>query len=109
MKILLLGIMAFAVLGGLLLVQGGSIGGGEAQKIRPPAVAGSFYPADPKELAKMVDDFLAQAASPPLKDVLAVVAPHAGYIYSGSVAAYSYASLKGRRVSRVVVIAPSHY
>lgn len=109
MKILLLGIMAFAVLGGFLLVRGGSIGTGEAQKVRPPAVAGSFYPADPAELGKMVDGFLAQATSPPLKDVVALVAPHAGYIYSGAVAAYSYASLKGRKVSRVVVIAPSHY
>jgi len=109
MKTLLYVILAFAVLGGLHLLQGGSIAGGEAQKVRSPTVAGSFYPADPTELGKMVDGFLAQAATPPLKDVVALVAPHAGYIYSGSVAAYSYASLKGRKVSRVVVIAPSHY
>jgi MEMO1 family protein len=109
MKILLLVVLAFSALGSLLLVQGGSIGAGEAQQIRPPAVAGTFYPADAKELGKMVDGFLAQAASPPLNDVLALVAPHAGYIYSGPVAAYSYALLKGRKVSRVVVIAPSHY
>ena len=81
---------------------------------RPAAVAGGFYPADPAELGKMVDGFLAQAAPPALPDLVALVAPHAGYQYSGPVAAWSYALLKaqvakGRKVERVVVIAPSHY
>ena len=57
----------------------------------------------------MIDGFLAKAAPPPLENVVALVAPHAGYIYSGPVAAYSYALLKGRKFDRVVVIAPSHY
>ncbi|MCX6636202.1 MAG: AmmeMemoRadiSam system protein B [Acidobacteria bacterium] len=77
-------------------------------RVRKPAVAGTFYPADPKELAKMVDGFLAQATVPAIKDLVAVVSPHAGYPYSGPVAAYSYALLKGRKVERVVVISPSH-
>ena len=82
------------------------------QTVRQPGVAGSFYPADPKTLATMIDDMLAKAASsqPPIADpILAVVAPHAGYQYSGPVAAYTYAALKGRKFSRVVVIAPSHF
>jgi AmmeMemoRadiSam system protein B/AmmeMemoRadiSam system protein A len=80
------------------------------QKVRQPGVAGSFYPADPKALAAMIDDMLAHASPPPINDpILAVVAPHAGYPYSGPVAAYTYAALKGRKFSRVVVIAPSHY
>ena len=59
----------------------------------------------------MIDDMLAHALSaPPINDpILAVVAPHAGYQFSGPVAAYTYAALKGRKFSRVVVIAPSHY
>ncbi len=57
----------------------------------------------------MIDGFLAKAAPPPLENVVALVAPHAGYPYSGPVAAYSYALLKGRKFDRVVVIAPSHY
>jgi AmmeMemoRadiSam system protein B/AmmeMemoRadiSam system protein A len=58
----------------------------------------------------MVDEFLAEAAVPTLPgDVVALVAPHAGYIYSGKVAAHSYALLKGRKFERVVVIAPSHF
>ena len=77
-------------------------------RVRKPAVAGTFYPADPKELAKMVDGFLAQAKVPAIKDLVAVVSPHAGYPYSGPVAAYSYALLKGRKIERVVVISPSH-
>ncbi|MGO9268808.1 MAG: AmmeMemoRadiSam system protein B [Terriglobia bacterium] len=79
-------------------------------KVRQPGVAGSFYPADPKELAKMVDGFLAQVTEPALKGPLvALVSPHAGYPFSGPVAAYSYALLRGRKFTRVVVIAPSHY
>jgi len=81
-----------------------------AQKVRKPGVAGSFYPADPKALTDMIDEMLAHATPPPVHDpILAVVAPHAGYQFSGPVAAYTYAELKGRKFSRVVVIAPSHY
>jgi hypothetical protein len=82
----------------------------EKPKIRQPAVAGQFYPAEPGELGKMLDGFLAQAAVPSISDrIVALAAPHAGYIYSGGVAAYSYALLKGRKIERVVVIAPSHF
>ncbi len=78
--------------------------------IRQPAVAGQFYPASPDELRHMINDDLAQAEVPPLSgNLIALVAPHAGYIYSGKVAAHSYALLKGKKYDRVVVIAPSHY
>lgn len=79
------------------------------ESVRPPAAAGSFYPADAVELAKMVDGFLACATVDAIADVTAIVAPHAGFVYCGPVAAYSYALLEGRRPDRVVVIAPSHY
>jgi MEMO1 family protein len=80
------------------------------QNVRQAAVAGSFYPADSKALSAMIDDMLAHASPPPISDpILAVVAPHAGYQFSGPVAAYTYAALKGRKFSRVIVIAPSHY
>ncbi|HUI85089.1 MAG TPA: AmmeMemoRadiSam system protein B [Candidatus Binatia bacterium] len=81
-----------------------------AEKVRQPGVAGSFYPADPGALTAMIDDMLAHASPPKVSDpILAVVAPHAGYPYSGPVAAYTYGALKGHKYSRVVVIAPSHY
>ena len=106
MKILPFGCLL--LLAGFVAAEPASAGA-PAPKVRPPAVAGSFYPADPKELARMIDGFLAKAAPPPLQNVVALVAPHAGYVYSGHVAAYSYALLKGRKFDRVVVIAPSHY
>jgi MEMO1 family protein len=80
------------------------------QKIRPPYVAGAFYPADANELGKMIDGFLAKASPEKLDgNLVALVCPHAGYPYSGGVAAYSYIQLKGRSYDRVVVLAPSHY
>lgn len=82
----------------------------DPQKVRQPAVAGAFYPAEAKALTAMMDDMLAHASPPSITDpIVAVVAPHAGYQYSGPVAAYTYAALKGRKFSRVIVIAPSHY
>jgi AmmeMemoRadiSam system protein B/AmmeMemoRadiSam system protein A len=81
---------------------------GQQRSVRPPLVAGSFYPADPKELTAMVDGFLAQAKPAPVLNLIAIVSPHAGYPYSGPVAAWSYALLKGRKYDRVVVIAPDH-
>ncbi len=69
-------------------------------KIRHAGVAGGFYPADPAVLTGMIDDLLAKAQPPKITDqILAVVAPHAGYQYSGPVAAYTYAALKGRKFS----------
>ncbi len=80
------------------------------QRVRQAAVAGSFYPADPKVLSAMIDGMLAKVTGPQITDpILAVVAPHAGYEYSGPVAAYTYAQLKGHKYTRVVVIAPTHY
>lgn len=80
------------------------------EKIRQPAVAGAFYPADPAALSAMIDELLAHAAPRPADGaILAAVAPHAGYPYSGPVAAHTFAALRGRSYARVVVIAPSHY
>jgi hypothetical protein len=82
----------------------------EKPQVRPAAVAGGFYPADKVALEKMIDGLLAQATVPAIDGkIMAVVAPHAGYPYSGPVAAYSYAALKRHKWQRVVVIAPSHY
>jgi AmmeMemoRadiSam system protein B/AmmeMemoRadiSam system protein A len=82
----------------------------EKPKVRQPGVAGAFYPADAKQLARMIDQFLAQAKAPEIKEpIVGIVSPHAGYVYSGPVAAYSYALIKGMKPARVVVIAPSHF
>ena len=87
-----------------------NLGLSEEHKIRPAYVAGGFYPADANELGKMIDGFLAQASAEKLEgSLVALICPHAGYQFSGGVAAYSYIQLKGRSYDRVVVIAPSHY
>jgi uncharacterized protein, PH0010 family len=83
--------------------------GAATKKVRQAAVAGSFYPDDPKELAAMMNGMMAKATPVVDGTIIAAVAPHAGYPYSGPVAAYTYAALKGRKYTRVVVIAPSHY
>ncbi|MDO9142251.1 MAG: AmmeMemoRadiSam system protein B [Methylobacter sp.] len=76
---------------------------------RHPAVAGSFYPANPQQLHLMLDQFLNDAATD-AKVPKAIIAPHAGYIYSGPIAATAYARLKKAhdRITRVVLIGPSH-
>ena len=78
------------------------------QKARAAAVAGKFYPADPQKLSREIRHMLAVANTKVEGGILAAVAPHAGYIYSGEVAAYAYSALKGRQYKRVVVISPSH-
>jgi hypothetical protein len=78
--------------------------------IRPPAVAGMFYPADPDELASMIQEYLEAAAPPELSSVRSVVVPHAGYVYSGPVAAYAYKLLasQSEKPSRILILGPSH-
>lgn len=79
-------------------------------QVRAPAVAGTFYPADPFELRCLIEGYLSQTAPQPVEPH-AVIVPHAGYIYSGPVAATAYAHLVSRAgvVQRVVLLGPSHH
>ncbi len=84
-----------------------------ASSVRRAAVAGTFYPASESELARQVDSLL-DAADPPAPGApipAALVVPHAGYVYSGPVAATAYARLRGRAaaISRVAAFGPVHY
>lgn len=78
--------------------------------VRRPAVAGTFYPGDPRELTAMLDGFAPRAAAVGDRWPKAVIAPHAGYVYSGPVAASVYARLRPGReqVRQVVLLGPSH-
>jgi len=78
---------------------------------RLPAVAGGFYPADSAQLAAMVHRDLDQVTDLPEIDgrILALVVPHAGLIYSGPVAAYSYKLLEGSGIDEVIICGPSHH
>lgn len=76
---------------------------------RPAAVAGMFYPESARMLSGVVTEMLNQAASPSLRPK-GIVAPHAGYVYSGPIAASIYAPLEDLRgtVHRVVLLGPTH-
>jgi len=84
--------------------------------VRVPAVAGRFYPRNPQELAETVHRFTAGCVASPEPDSTlplpkALIVPHAGYVYSGSVAGHAFALLHPLRSSirRVVLLGPSHY
>lgn len=77
--------------------------------IRQPAVSGSFYPDDPTVLRRTIMDYIASVKSVSTRPK-AIIAPHAGYIYSGPIAASAYAPLKNLEipVQRIVLVGPSH-
>jgi len=81
-----------------------------ADDIKPPNVAGAFYPANSLLLSMQVEGFLAQAGNvPDGRKVPIAIAPHAGYVYSGPVAAYTFKALAKNKYSTVIILAPSHY
>lgn len=80
-----------------------------SSEIREPAVAGAFYPGDPSSLAKMIAGLMAEAKKPDIAgDIRALIVPHAGYIYSGPVAAYAFKAIQGYEIKDVIVISPCH-
>jgi hypothetical protein len=82
----------------------------DAAQIKEPAVAGSFYPADAAALRSSVDRYLSSASrSADRQRPMALIVPHAGHQYSGAIAAEGYARLKGRPISTVIMIGPSHH
>ncbi len=77
--------------------------------IRKAAVAGTFYPAMRDRLKEDIIQFLNKVDTDrSAEDIVALAAPHAGYMYSGQVAAYAYRQVQGRSLDTVVVISPSH-
>jgi len=77
--------------------------------VRPAAVSGAFYPGRPSTLSRTVQEMLAQAPECKIEgELLALVVPHAGYQYSGPVAAHAYRLLEGKQVDRVILIGTSH-
>jgi AmmeMemoRadiSam system protein B len=77
--------------------------------VRPSALAGTWYEGNPKALARAVDQYLDRAENPELPgDVVAIIAPHAGHIYSGPVAGYAFAAVRGATPDLVAVLSPMH-
>jgi len=78
--------------------------------VRPSPISGTWYEGRPKALAAEIDRYLEQAELPELPgEVIAVVAPHAGHRYSGAVAGYAFAAVRGRAPDLVAVISPMHH
>ena len=76
---------------------------------RKPAYAGSFYSSDKMELGRIIDKYINDTGSDKIDgEIIGLVSPHAGYIYSGPIAGYSYAQLKDSQAELVIVLAPSH-
>lgn len=83
---------------------------GVAMKIRQPAVSGHFYPSDPTELSQQIEQLLSQNTMKMPQFPKAIISPHAGLVYSGSLAAKLYSSIWQFRhkIKRVVLIGPAH-
>jgi MEMO1 family protein len=78
--------------------------------VRPSPIAGKWYEGNAKALSRSIDEFLDNARVPDLDgDVIGVIAPHAGHVYSGAVAGYAFAAMRGKQPDLVVVVAPMHH
>ena len=98
----------FLFLNGL---PGRSLGAGIAgQGVREPALAGAWYPGHPEKLRGQITEFLSKADGDSVQgEMIALLVPHAGHMYSGQVAAFGYKHLRGTDFKRVILIGPSHY
>jgi MEMO1 family protein len=77
--------------------------------VRPSPIAGTWYSANPSQLRKTIEGYIDSAVNPELPgEVVALVAPHAGYIYSGSVAGHAFKTVKGHHFDCVCVLSPMH-
>jgi AmmeMemoRadiSam system protein B/AmmeMemoRadiSam system protein A len=118
-KIIFFVIFIVIVIGAVLLIDRGimkkeeskeELGPGEVEGPgREPVVAGTFYPGSESELNSMVEEFFEKVELPELdKYIRGLIVPHAGYVYSGQVAAYSYKTLEGKNIDTVILIGNSH-
>jgi MEMO1 family protein len=77
--------------------------------VREPAVSGTFYPGDPKALRRDIQRYMDGAVFDDVDgSIIGLISPHAGFMYSGPVAAYGYKALQGTSYDTVIVVAPSH-
>ncbi|MDP4270072.1 MAG: AmmeMemoRadiSam system protein B [Bacteroidota bacterium] len=77
---------------------------------RQPAVAGKFYPADPSDLGKMLDNLFGEASAKECEHVRAIISPHAGYVFSGKTAASAFNQIEGEvTYKRIFLLASSHH
>ena len=81
----------------------------ETKQVRPSPIAGTWYPSNPAQLRDNIVRYMEEASNPPLPgEVIALVAPHAGYRYSGHVAGHAFRTVMDRNFETVLVISPMH-
>lgn len=101
-------LLALIMLPLVLLYQGHAFAK-EPQGVRKATLAGSWYPANPESLSRLIGGYLSNAGvEKPAGELKAIIVPHAGYPYSGQVAAYAYRLLEKSPFKRIVLIGPSH-
>jgi len=103
MKTRILCVIAF-----LILLNTGCHAGGRSGMVREPAVAGQFYPADSTELRLAVTRYLANALPKRVDKTLAIVVPHAGYVYCGQIIADAFSQVKDQPFDLVVILGTNH-
>lgn len=83
---------------------------GHALDVRPSPIAGRWYPGDAANLARSVDSYIEKAQLPDIQgEVIGIMTPHAGHLYSGPVAGYAFAAIKGQSPEFVAVVSPMHH
>ena len=93
----------------ILLLPTSSCAKEDNNMIREPAVSGQFYPKDKSELTKMVNGFLASAKNQNIESrIIGLIAPHAGYVFSGQTAAWAYKQIEGKKFDTIFLIGSSH-
>lgn len=102
-------ILVILILGGFLIFQKRKKMENKILK-REPAVAGQFYPEKKEDLERIIDEYLEKADPPETEgEILALILPHAGYQFSGKVAAFGFKKLVGENIDTVILIGNSHY
>jgi hypothetical protein len=95
------------IITGVLIMGTTQSHAGQPGSVRKPAVAGQFYPDDPSELKRDIGSYLSKGKKLPSPPVM-LISPHAGYVFSGPVAAMGYAAVD-KKVNTVFIIGPSHH
>ncbi len=101
-------IVTTAILSLILSGSSNACGKTMSSNIRPPAVAGQFYPSDPVKLKSAIQQFLDDSVSIPMEKPIAIVVPHAGYIYSGQICADAFRQVMGYNYDLVVILGTNH-
>lgn len=95
-------------LAGSFYLASGACGHSKTDNVRLPAVAGKFYPAEPGRLRQAIEEFLRDASKIPTEKPLALIVPHAGYIYAGQICADAYSRAAGHSYDTIVILGVNH-